>query len=151
MSKRKAIPKRLRFATLERDGFRCRYCGADARHAKLHIDHVTPVSAGGDNDPENLVTACEDCNLGKAALELKPRLPRAFEFALAGLIFGRAVEKFALQMRADDYQMIEDLCLAELEPQKFARALEDSASWGEARHRFYTLAEYPVENNGVVH
>jgi hypothetical protein len=34
---------------------------------KLHVDHVTPVALGGTDDPSNLVTACADCNSGKAA------------------------------------------------------------------------------------
>jgi 5-methylcytosine-specific restriction endonuclease McrA len=62
----------LRFAILERDGFRCRYCGAPAPEVRLHVDHVIPVIAGGSDDPENLVAACEDCNLGKSARVLVP-------------------------------------------------------------------------------
>lgn len=64
---RRSIGKRLRFAILSRDGFRCRYCGTSAETSALHIDHVVPVSRGGKNDASNLVAACADCNLGKAA------------------------------------------------------------------------------------
>lgn len=32
----------------------------------LHIDHIIPVSKGGQDEIENLLTACADCNLGKA-------------------------------------------------------------------------------------
>ena len=31
----------------------------------MHIDHVIPISHGGANHPDNLVTACETCNLSK--------------------------------------------------------------------------------------
>mgnify|MGYP002335860817 CR=1 FL=1 len=31
----------------------------------LTLDHIVPVSKGGDNDPANLVLACVDCNFGK--------------------------------------------------------------------------------------
>lgn len=39
---------------------------------KLHVDHVLPVSLGGLNQIDNLVTACQGCNLGKHA---RPALP----------------------------------------------------------------------------
>lgn len=58
----------LRFQILERDGFRCRYCGASAGDgAVLHVDHIHPRAFGGSDDPENLVTACHECNIGKSA------------------------------------------------------------------------------------
>lgn len=62
---RKPISKSLRFDVLNRDGFRCQYCGADGRIAELHIDHRTPVALGGSNEINNLITACVPCNLGK--------------------------------------------------------------------------------------
>jgi 5-methylcytosine-specific restriction endonuclease McrA len=33
----------------------------------LHVDHVVPLAAGGATKEDNLRTACEECNLGKAA------------------------------------------------------------------------------------
>jgi len=33
----------------------------------LHADHIVPVAEGGTSDMHNLVTACQDCNLGKGA------------------------------------------------------------------------------------
>ena len=57
---------RLRFLVLERDGFACHYCGRKAPDVELHVDHVVSIARGGTNDPDNLVTACRDCNLGKA-------------------------------------------------------------------------------------
>lgn len=65
--------KRLRFEILKRDGFMCRYCGAEPESAVLHVDHVIPESKGGTDDPDNLVAACRDCNLGKAASPLGER------------------------------------------------------------------------------
>ncbi len=67
-SRRDPVPAALRFAVLQRDAFRCRYCGATASDGvKLHIDHIVPVVAGGETSIDNLVAACEQCNLGKAA------------------------------------------------------------------------------------
>lgn len=70
MTKRKAIPKKVRFEVFKRDKFTCQYCGAKAPDVVLHIDHIKPVAHDGDNDIMNLVTACEDCNQGKGAREL---------------------------------------------------------------------------------
>lgn len=63
---RKAIGKKLRFEVFKRDGFKCQYCGAEAPKVVLHVDHIHPVSKGGDNDLMNLVTCCEGCNSGKS-------------------------------------------------------------------------------------
>lgn len=61
-----------RFSVLQRDGFKCRYCGRGAGEgAKLTIDHVIPWSKGGDNRLENLVTACSECNAGKGSRILR--------------------------------------------------------------------------------
>lgn len=57
---------KLRFAILERDGFRCRYCGVTAEASELRVDHVLPVCRGGQSTYENLVTACFPCNAGKS-------------------------------------------------------------------------------------
>jgi hypothetical protein len=64
---REPIPPRLRFQVLQRDAFRCQYCGRSARDgAILHLDHVVPFSKGGPTSEDNLITACERCNLGKS-------------------------------------------------------------------------------------
>lgn len=68
--KRKSISAKVRFDVFKRDGFECQYCGATPPAVILHVDHITPVAEGGDNSEENLVTACERCNLGKGATPL---------------------------------------------------------------------------------
>jgi hypothetical protein len=66
------VGKKLRFEILKRDQFKCRYCGrGESDGTKLHVDHVIAVALGGRNDPENLATACVDCNLGKSARMLE--------------------------------------------------------------------------------
>jgi 5-methylcytosine-specific restriction endonuclease McrA len=32
----------------------------------LHVDHVVSLAAGGASTEDNLLTACEECNLGKS-------------------------------------------------------------------------------------
>lgn len=62
-----AVSKRTRFEVLRRDNYTCRYCGASAPDVELTVDHVVPVALGGTDNPDNLVTACRDCNAGKAS------------------------------------------------------------------------------------
>lgn len=71
MAKRKSISKRVRFEVFKRDGFICQYCGAHPPAVTLHIDHIRPIALDGTNDIDNLVTACDACNLGKGARDLK--------------------------------------------------------------------------------
>ena len=70
--KRKPISPSLRFDVLEKDNFTCQYCGAKAtdENVLLEIDHIIPVSKGGDNNIENLITSCKKCNIGKSAKKL---------------------------------------------------------------------------------
>lgn len=71
MAERKALSKKLRFEVFKRDAFACQYCGAHPPGVLLHVDHIVPVAAGGKNEMDNLVTACEPCNLGKGARDLR--------------------------------------------------------------------------------
>jgi hypothetical protein len=73
MGNRESISRRLRFQILQRDGFKCLYCGAigGVDGTRLEVDHVEPVAGGGTNDPRNLVTACRDCNGGKSDTPLQ--------------------------------------------------------------------------------
>ncbi len=54
----------IRSIIFERDGYACTYCGSDKR---LEGDHILPLSRGGSNAFENLVTACKPCNLAKGS------------------------------------------------------------------------------------
>jgi len=47
----------------ERDNFTCQYCGE--KKQKLTLDHIIPQSQNGEDNPENLVTACRECNSRK--------------------------------------------------------------------------------------
>lgn len=57
---------RVRFEVFKRDRFTCGYCGQHPPDVLLEVDHIIPVAAGGSDEPTNLVTACWDCNRGKA-------------------------------------------------------------------------------------
>lgn len=46
----------------ERDAFQCHYCQKQLTRFTATLDHIQPVSRGGDNSIGNLVTACLHCN-----------------------------------------------------------------------------------------
>lgn len=56
----------VRFRILERDGFRCHYCGTPAKESPLVVDHVVPLALGGEDHPRNMAAACRPCNGGKS-------------------------------------------------------------------------------------
>jgi len=64
------ISPRLRFEILKRDNFTCQYCGRKAPEVELEVDHIEPYSKTKDNSPENLITACKECNRGKRAKDV---------------------------------------------------------------------------------
>lgn len=65
---RRVLDEFVRHRVFARDHWVCKLCG---RHVYLtmkpraSIDHVKPVSRGGTDDPDNLQTACVDCNNAK--------------------------------------------------------------------------------------
>lgn len=82
MVKRPFLPRKLsKKEVFLRDKFTCQYCGKKAHD--LTLDHVIPRRQHGAHTWENVVTACNRCNLHKAGrtpVEAKMRLgktPRA--------------------------------------------------------------------------
>lgn len=88
--KKNKAQQQLRYAVFLRDGFKCRYCHAEAirltedfngagevlvdrksktskwgHHATLHMDHIIPMSSGGSWHPDNMQTLCSVCNCSK--------------------------------------------------------------------------------------
>lgn len=62
---------RLRFKVMQRDNFKCCFCGkspAKDPAVELHIDHIFPWTKGGETVMDNLQTLCSICNLGKSDL-----------------------------------------------------------------------------------
>jgi hypothetical protein len=66
MTDRAVLSKRIRFEVFKRDRFCCQYCGRHPPEVILEIDHVIPICDGGNASEANLITACFDCNRGKA-------------------------------------------------------------------------------------
>ena len=82
-----------RYEVLARDAFKCVLCGRDGDSSILHVDHMIPMNAAEEdkelramlNSEENLVTLCEECNLGKSNVE-----PRLRELAILLIRLHRA-------------------------------------------------------------
>ena len=70
----------LRWRILLRDNYTCQYCGQHAPNVKLEIDHIIPTIDGGEDEPDNLITACYACNRGKEGLRIisKSKTKRTF-------------------------------------------------------------------------
>ena len=85
MTRGTSIDRQRKAKVFERDGFICQYCGHEfsprslrsgkkkralRKKGKPTVDHVTPLSRGGKNGMDNLLTACQNCNVEKGSLTL---------------------------------------------------------------------------------
>lgn len=73
----RGISPNMRIRILSRDGSTCQMCGVGAgepsandpkKRVRLQVDHIVPVSHGGDNSEGNFRTCCSDCNEGRSNL-----------------------------------------------------------------------------------
>ena len=108
---RKSLSKRIRFEVLKRDSFTCVYCGKNPSQEVLEVDHVIPVSKGGKNTTENLVTSCFSCNRGKSNIELTS-LPESVinENNLIRIQQYKQYVKYIKNLHALDNQLIDIVC-----------------------------------------
>lgn len=56
-----------RFHIYERDNKSCYACGVALEFSKVELDHLVPVSRGGDSSPENLAVSCQFCNRSRGS------------------------------------------------------------------------------------
>lgn len=61
-----SIPHSLKSQVLNKEEWKCHYCGVLLTPRTATIDHVYPRSRGGETVLDNLVAACQECNLIKA-------------------------------------------------------------------------------------
>ena len=47
---------------------RCAYCPKSLKNG-YHVDHIKPLSKGGEHLPRNVQLTCEPCNLKKRAMD----------------------------------------------------------------------------------
>jgi ATP-dependent DNA helicase RecQ len=75
----------IREAVLRRDNYKCVECGTSCRSAEADVHHLLPRSAGGPDEPSNLVTLCDGCHA-------------AHHPKLAGRLARRVMEKWAVRL-----------------------------------------------------
>ncbi len=89
-------PAFTRFNVFLRDRWTCQYCAHSFKTQELTFDHVIPRSRGGRTTWDNIVTACQDCNLLKGSRMphecgmfpmTEPRQPTMFELQATGRKF----------------------------------------------------------------
>jgi 5-methylcytosine-specific restriction enzyme A len=71
--------KRLRLRVLKRDGYECQIRGPRCLDEATMVDHILPVSYGGDDSEDNSQAVCAPCHHTKTAQEraaLRPRPSR---------------------------------------------------------------------------
>ncbi len=56
-----------RLKVFERDGYKCHYCSKQLTRFSATLDHIQPVSQGGKNTYDNLITSCLHCNSQRGA------------------------------------------------------------------------------------
>ena len=69
------IKKEVKFSrsnVFSRDNYVCQYCEKKFPKNDLTLDHVIPISKGGDTSWENVTTSCKGCNNKKGNSDLKP-------------------------------------------------------------------------------
>lgn len=74
MTARKSFSKKERAAIFERSGGTCHLCLGKIQPIEAwEVEHIRPLSMGGDNEPENLAPAHVKCHASKTASEAAPR------------------------------------------------------------------------------
>lgn len=66
---RNGINLKIRYAVIKRDCFKCRLCGLSPSYdpkVVLEVDHIVPLTKGGDDAMDNYQTLCQFCNSGKS-------------------------------------------------------------------------------------
>src|SRR5882724_1817399 len=86
------IPSELRRLVISRAGNHCEYCSLDQRgqEATFHVDHIHPVTAGGQTISENLALACVSCSLRKASRQVLVDVETGTE----AMIFNPRIDKW---------------------------------------------------------
>lgn len=109
-----AISKSKRFEIFKRDNFTCQYCGQRPPNVVLECDHLHPVSKGGTDADDNLITACWDCNRGKRAALVTEALP-AVDYQTQYFALQQELAEMREFLKAkDEEQEIIDAVFAEL-------------------------------------
>ena len=85
---------------LERDEYKCQYCGMNLPPKELNMDHVVPRDRGGGTSWENIVISCIRCNSKKrnrlpkeAGMRLLKEPKRPSRRPFMSSLYGKPMEK----------------------------------------------------------
>jgi hypothetical protein len=113
---------------MRRDGYRCRYCDADADC----VDHIVPVCYRSDNRLVNLVAACMPCNLAASG--------RVFASFDAKRVYIRAARRLPMSSPAV-------APTAAAEPPRGPLVTVIGAVWGEPEDDGWPLPDDPLTSS----
>lgn len=99
----KPLAREEGMSILERDRFRCQYCGLDGlasfeNSLMMTVDFVIPRALKGRKDPRNLVASCHTCNVLKGRHKFE-----SFEAAKRYVLERREEERRKWQERASKF------------------------------------------------
>lgn len=81
--KKNSMPRLSKFNVTLRDRFECQYCSTRVNMKHVTMDHVVPISKGGETSWENIVASCGPCNSRKGSdlwnPKHKPYQPNYYE------------------------------------------------------------------------
>lgn len=124
-------------AVLKRDRFLCAWCGTPGST----IDHLVPVSRGGQSRMDNCVAACRACNHSR-----NNRLPSAFA-AATGM---KPRHELLVWFLEHEVRLVQDSEKALMtRPVSHCRSKEEAAVWAQA-HQGLTLAVPPSAEERLV-
>ena len=134
-SNRKPIGSRLRFEVFKRDYFCCQYCGQHPPTVILHVDHIIPVSNGGENNIDNLITSCSNCNFGKSNVTLSD-IPKSLK--------DKANEIHEIELQIKGYSQIINSRRDRIENEawEIAKILKPDAYSGFDRKQFFSIKKF---------
>lgn len=65
IANREMLPPGEKYSLYSETGCRCAHCGKHLRYGESTLDHIIPISKGGEHTRRNWTILCEDCNKSK--------------------------------------------------------------------------------------
>lgn len=68
---RKSFSRKTRESVYSKCGGHCAYCGCEISMKEMQIDHLEPFYNGGNDELDNLLPSCRQCNFYKNTFSLE--------------------------------------------------------------------------------
>lgn len=133
MTKRRTISKKERTLVAAKTKGRCGYCGIILPE-RWHIDHIIPFVYRGNDDFENMVAACPQCNNFKSSFSLEEFRKELQQQPVCGEKYSvnfRMSMKYGLIKRVHKSIIFyfEKISNKELEPKKMVKIRKKVRRW----------------------